>query len=204
MFRIVNFTLVIRTVAVVTTLLSILLYGFIISKFPDLARSIRVFTLAPLIALVLTFTLTSKAPARLIWRLARAFNKSLYPDLNGVWEGEIITSKNQKLPARATIRQALLHTEIDMHTSTAKSVTLEATPVMESGQYKLYYTYRAKPQNPRYGAYTGTTIFDIRQTEVDGELVYELTGYFYTERKTLGTTRLRQTGSDPMKDISFY
>jgi hypothetical protein len=204
MFRIVNFTLVIRTVAVVTTLLSILLYGIITNKFPDLARSVRMFTLAPVIALVLTFTLTSKGPARLIWKVARFFNGSLYPDLNGVWEGEIVTSKGHTLQARATIRQALLHTEIDMHTSTAKSVTLEATPVMEGGQYKLYYTYRAKPQSPRYGAYTGTTIFDIRQIELNGKYVYELSGYFYTERKTLGTTRLRHKSSDPMNDVSFY
>lgn len=204
MFRVINFTVLIRSVAVITTVLSMLVYGIIVQKFPDLARSFRMFTLAPLIALVLTFLITSKLPGRLIWASVRLLNRSLYPDLNGTWEGEITTETGSIFPARAVIRQALLHTEIDLYTATAKSVTLEATPVMEGGQYKLYYTYRAKPQTPGWGAYSGTTIFDIRQITETRKPTLELSGYYYTDRKTLGRTRLRHVSGDLSKDMSFY
>lgn len=204
MFRVINFTLLIRTVAVTTTVLSILIYNFVVTRYPDMAHSFRLFTLAPAIALVLTFLITSKMPARLIWAIARYFNGSLYPDLNGVWEGEIITEKNETMAARAIIRQALLHTEIDMHTQSAKSVTLEATPVMEGGQFKLYYSYRAKPKTVGYGAYTGTTIFDIRMVNIDENTALELSGYYYTDRLTRGSTRLRQISPSVDRDVTFY
>lgn len=204
MFRIINFTLLIRIIAVVTTFVSILTYNFVVTRYPDMASSIRLFTLAPFIALVLTFLITSKWPARLMWSVARYFNGSLYPDLNGVWEGEIITENNETLAARAIVRQALLHTEIDMHTETAKSVTLEATPVMEGGQFKLYYSYRAKPRKVGHGAYTGTTIFDIRMVSLAKETALELSGYYYTDRMTRGSTRLRQMSSKLDRDVTFY
>ena len=204
MFRVINFTLLIRAVAVATTVLSILTYNFVVTRYPDLARSVRLFTVAPVIALVLTFLITSKLPARLLWSIARYFNGALYPDLNGVWEGEIITEDNQTLVARAIIRQALLHTEIDMHTASAKSITLEATPVMESGQFKLYYSYRAKPKTVGYGAYTGTTIFDIREVTLAKTTALELSGYYYTDRLTRGSTRLRQISSIVDRDVTFY
>jgi len=204
MFRVINFTLLIRGVAIITTFLSILIYNFVVTRYPDLASSIRLFTLAPIIALVLTFLIVSKWPARLMWSVARYFNGSLYPDLNGVWEGEIVTENNETFAARAIIRQALLHTEIDMHTETAKSVTLEATPVMEGGQFKLYYSYRAKPKKVGYGDYTGTTIFDIRMVNIAKATALELSGYYYTDRLTRGSTRLRQISSSVDRDVTFY
>lgn len=204
MFRIINFTLLIRSVAIVTTLLSILLLQGIQTYGPLTLQNVRLLTLAPWIALILTLLITSKFTSRIIWSCAKIVNKSLYPDLNGTWEGEIVTESGEKISARAVIRQALLHTEIDMHTETAKSVTLEATPVMEGGQYKLYYSYRAKPKKPGLGAYTGSTIFDVRLQGEAKTSKLELSGYYYTERKTLGTTRLLQVGRDANKDVSFY
>ncbi|MGO6982564.1 hypothetical protein [Rhizobium leguminosarum] len=204
MFRVIDFVVLIRLVAVGTTVLTLLLYTLIERYFPQILTIVRPFTLAPTIALVFTFLLTSKWISRRIWKIARFFNGSLYPDLNGVWEGEIIFEDDKgTLEARAVIRQFLLNTEIDMHTATAKSSTLEATPVISSGQFKLYYTYSTRPKKTDYGTYTGSTIFDIRLVG-DETKTLELSGYYYTDRATRGRTRLRQISSDNNTDVSFY
>ena len=205
MFRVINFVVLIRVVAIATTILTLLVYGVIQRYFPEVVSTVRSYTLAPTITLALTFLLTSKWISRRLWWIARLFNGSLYPDLNGVWEGEIeFDDGKRRLNARAVIRQFLLNTEIDMHTEAAKSSTLEATPVISSGQFKLYYSYSAKPKEPGFGTYTGSTIFDIRliKEEQSGQL--ELSGYYYTDRGTRGRTRLRQTSADPNVDVSYY
>ena len=193
-----------RVVAIVTTIASILLLELIEALAPEWVKSIRLVSVAPLIALAMTLLVTSRVTSRALWHVARLLNDGLYPDLNGTWEGEIQTATGETIPARAVIRQALLSTQIDMHTATAKSVTLEATPVTEGGQFKLYYSYRAKPKKVGFGAYTGTTIFDIRLATEEGDGIVELSGYYYTDRKTLGTTHLRRINGNTNRDVSFY
>ncbi len=207
MFRVIDFVALIRLVAIGTTLLTLFFYAIIEHQFPQFLTRVHPFTLAPSIALVLMFLLTSKWISRQIWKIARYVNGSLYPDLNGVWEGEISFENNGNdvtLPARAVIRQFLLKTEIDMYTSTAKSSTLEATPAVNSGQFKLYYIYGAKPKRAGYGTYTGSTIFDIRMVKDGAEEKYELSGYYYTDRGTMGRTRLRHVNNQKDIDVSFY
>lgn len=204
MFQIINFTTLIRLVAVTATILTLLIYAAIERWLPQIAPSIRVFSIGPWVALILTFVITSRLTSRAIWAAAKLFKGSLYPDLNGVWEGEIYPTKGPSIKAAAVIRQALLNTEIDLHTPTTKSLTLEATPAMSAGQYKLYYTYQAKPQNVGWSAYAGSTIFDVRSVDVKGKMTLELSGFYYTERKTVGRIRLQQIGIDPNKDVSFY
>lgn len=204
MFRVIDFVLLMRWVAVGTTVLTLVIYTLVERFLPQVLMTARPFTLASVIAVLLTFLLTSKWISRRVWKIARLFNGSLYPDLNGVWEGEIELADNKgTLQARAVIRQFLLNTEIDMHTETAKSSTLEATPVIQSGQFKLYYTYSAKSKVPGYGSYTGSTIFDIRLVSGMEDGV-ELSGYYYTDRGTRGRTRLRQISPDTKTDVSFY
>lgn len=204
MFRIINFTSLIRLIAATTTVLTILIYAAIEKWLPGIAPSVRVFSIGPWVALILTFLATSRMSSRLIWACAKYFNGSLYPDLNGAWEGEIQPENGELIKASAVIRQALLSTEIDLHTHSAKSLTLEATPVMSAGQYKLYYTYQAKPKKVGWAAYAGSTIFDVRSVEVEGNPVLELSGFYYTERKTEGRVRLRWVSKDSSRDVSFY
>lgn len=202
MFRVINFTTLIRYISIATTLFSIAAAEAIATCFDIEIPWLRVVSIAPWVAISIIFIITAKWSSRLIWRLAKRFNDSLYPDLNGIWEGEIFTEGGQTLTARALIRQTLLQTEIDMHTETAKSLTLETTPAIEAGQFKLYYTYRANPKEPSYGAYTGSTIFDLRVISKEKRL--ELSGYYYTDRKTCGRTCLRQVKDKPDTDVSFY
>lgn len=204
MFRIINFTTLIRSVAVATTILTLLIYAAVERWLPQIAPSIRVFSIGPWVALILTFTITSRFTSRTIWAGAKFFSGSLYPDLNGVWVGEIQPKAGSPIEAAAVIRQALLNTEIDLHTPTTKSLTLEATPAISAGQYKLYYTYHAKPKQIGWSAYAGSTIFDVRTVDANGKATLELSGFYYTERETQGRIRLRQVGTDSNKDVSYY
>jgi hypothetical protein len=91
-----------------------------------------------------------------------------------------------------------------MHGETVKSITLAASTIIEAGQYKLYYVYRAEPKEPTWAPYSGTTKFDLRISSIGAGLSLALSGQYYTDRDTVGTIELRQTGSDPLSDVSFY
>lgn len=102
------------------------------------------------------------------------------------------------------IKQTFLETQINIHTETSKSLTLETTPTIVGGEPKLYYIYRSLPKDPNWSSYTGSTIFDIRKVDSNGACELELSGCYYTDRKTTGRIRFRQVGSCVEKDISFY
>lgn len=202
MFRIVNFTSLIKFIVGLTVFFSIAIYALILYLSP--ATSLfKLFAISSAVALFLIFLIGSNFTARRIWSAMRYFDGSLFPDINGTWEGEI-TFEGGQLTARAVIRQTLSHTQIDLHTPTSKSITIESTPVSESGQPRLYYVHRVTPQNPDWYIYIGSTIFDVRYVLVNGEKVLELSGHYYTNRKTNGRIRLRQIGNDCSQDVSYY
>jgi hypothetical protein len=146
------------------------------------------------------FILLSPFISRKIWCIARAFKKNLYPDLNGVWVGQVTTEEQKTFEVRAIIRQALLATEIDLYGETVKSVTLETTPARELNKNKLYYVYRSTPKNPSWGDYVGSTIFDVVE---DGSTIV-LSGKYYTDRKSVGRISLKRVSNNINSDVSYY
>ncbi|WP_349032785.1 hypothetical protein [Acinetobacter sp. 3657] len=204
MFRIIDFKSLLRYIAIITTILSIGAYELVQSYWLNDLKIVKILSIAPWIALLLTIALTTSITARALWSVLKKINPSLYPDLNGTWEGEITTETNQVIPVRVLIKQTLLTTQINIHTQTSKSLTLETTPTIESGEPKLYYIYRSLPKDPNWSSYTGSTIFDIRKVGHDDNCTLELSGYYYTDRKTTGRIRFRQIGSCVEKDVSFY
>lgn len=204
MFRIIDFKSLLRYVAVITTIISIGAYELVQSYWLNDFKIVKILSIAPWIALTLIVILTTSITARPLWKLLKIVKPSLYPDLNGTWEGEITTEKNLKIPVRVLIKQTLLETQIIIHTETSKSLTLETTPTIEGGEPKLYYIYRSLPKDPNWSSYTGSTIFDIRKIDSNGTCELELSGYYYTDRKTTGRIRFRQVGSCVEKDISYY
>ena len=147
MFRIINFKSLLRYVAIITTILSIGAYELVQSYWLNDLKIVKILSIAPWIALLLTIALTTSITARGLWRFLKKVNPSLYPDLNGTWEGEITTEQDQVIPVRVLIKQTLLETQINIHTKTSKSLTLETTPTIEGGEPKLYYIYRSLPKN---------------------------------------------------------
>ncbi|WP_082507999.1 hypothetical protein [Methylobacterium sp. Leaf113] len=204
MFRIINFAHLIRYAAIATTIISILTYEVLKSYFDINLALIRVLSIAPWVALIVILTITTNKTARWIWMVVSRLGFSKYPDLNGSWEGEINTETGIKIPARALIRQTLLETQIDLHTETAKSLTLETTPIIESGQNKLYYKYRSIPKELLWSSYIGSTTFDVRRVNDQSESYLELSGSYFTDRKSIGRVRLRQLTPENSGDVSYY
>lgn len=202
MFRIINFSGLIKFIVGLTVFFSIAVYALVL-HFSPTTSIFKLFAISSAVAALLILLIASNFTARRIWSVMRFFDGSLFPDINGAWEGEI-TFKGGQLTARAVIRQTLIHTQIDLHTPSSKSITLESTPVSESGQPRLYYVHRVTPQNPDWHIYTGSTLFDVRCVQENGRKVLELSGYYYTDRQTNGRIRLRQIGDDCSQDVSYY
>lgn len=204
MFRIINFISILRYLAIGTAVISIIAFQLLQSFSSRTLPLTTVGGIASWIALFFIFSLTTGWIVRPLWSSARFFNGALFPDLNGTWEGEITTADNKIIHARAVIRQTLLLVQIDIHTETSKSLTLETTPATESGQHKIYYLYRSIPKRPDWAEYKGSTIFDIRSVTEGTEQKLELSGTYFTSRQTVGRTRLRQVSPDTTRDVSFY
>lgn len=204
MFRIVKFDQLLRYVILITVGISILFYLIVESFGVPNYSPIKVISISSTVSTVLIFILLTPYFSRKIWAVMGYFNKSLFPDLNGTWEGKIIMEEGGELEIRSVIRQSLLVTHIDMHGETFKSITLETTPTVEQGQNKLYYIYRCTPKDPSRPPYNGSTTFDIRIINDDKERRHELSGRYYTDRKTIGRIWLRQLCNDANKDVSFY
>lgn len=204
MFRVINFTYLLRYVATATTALSIVAYiaaeYFMQSELPI----VRLLSVAPWVVMCVVLLLTTNATSRAIWKFLKKINPALYPDLNGEWEGGLTMEGGEKVPARAIIRQNLIEAQIDLHTKTSKSVTLETTPVIEAGQFKLYYMYRVSPSNLKWPTYTGATILDVRNASKRSGSAPELSGFYFTDRKTCGRLNLRQISTETDGDVSFY
>lgn len=202
MFRIINFSNLIKIVVGLTVFISISIYALVISYSPETSL-FKLFGISSAVAALLIFLIGARFTSRKIWSILRFIDETLFPDINGAWEGEI-SFDGKELEARAVIRQTLSHTQIDLHTPTSKSITLESTPVNESGQPRLYYVHRVTPRNPNWHIYTGSTLFDVRHIIVDEKKVLELSGIYYTDRKTNGRIRLRRISENSAQDVSYF
>ena len=199
MFRIIRIDKLIRYTASITLALSVGAFMLFEYWFGSLSL-LRLITISSIVSATIVYVLVSRFFSRFIWRILKFFNKSLYPDLNGSWDGKITTEDGIIIPVRCVIRQRLLDTEIDVHGETVKSITLESTPIIVSGQKKLYYTYQASPKNVSFGSYFGSTLFDVR--EVNNSV--QLSGTYYTDRKTTGRIDLKKNGNKSSVDVSYY
>lgn len=204
MFRIIKIDILLRLVVLATVILSVLIFA-LLQKFllPDITL-FRLVTIASIVSSALIISLLSASPSRKLWGILARFNQSVYPDLNGSWEGSITLDNGTELQTRAVIRQNLQGIYIDMHGETVKSITVETTPAVEQGQKKLYYIYRATPKDPSWESYIGTTLFDLRVVGTGKGKTQMLSGSYYTNRKTWGRVELTQTSRDPNIDVSFY
>lgn len=204
LFRIVKFDLLLKYIALATVVISMGIYALVQTYWlPDISL-FKVITISSIVSTILILLLLTSFISRKIWAVLAWFDKSMFPDLNGTWEGEITLEDGKKISAKAVIRQSLLATQIDMHGETTKSITLETTPTIEQGQKKLYYVYRSTPKTPGWPSYNGSTLFDIRTIDSGKGKMYELSGHYYTDRKTIGRVRLTQISKDSNNDVSFY
>ena len=110
MFKIVRFDLLLKYTALITVMLSISIYVLVQTVwFPSLDL-FKVITISSIVSTLIIIALLSPYLSRKIWSFWSLFDKSLFPDLNGTWEGEITLEGENALNVRAVIRQSLLAT----------------------------------------------------------------------------------------------
>ncbi|CAH7449858.1 S_2TMBeta domain-containing protein [Vibrio chagasii] len=200
MFRVVRFDLLLKFVVLLSIFIAVGIYVLAQKATGSTISIFKLTTIATVASTVIMFLVLSPTVSRFIWSIIRLVKRGLYPDLNGVWVGQVITENEQVFEVRAVIKQALLVTEIDMHGETVKSVTLETTPTRELNQNKLYYVYRSTPKNPSWGDYIGSTIFDVIE---DGASL-TLSGKYYTDRKSVGRISIKRVSKSINADVSYY
>ncbi|MGY3591462.1 hypothetical protein ACVIGB_008959 [Bradyrhizobium sp. USDA 4341] len=204
MLQLIKFDLLVKALVITTIVISTLIYYLIQYFFLPDYPFYKVVPIASVVTALLVVIILSPICYRRGWRLLRLLGNSRFQDLNGAWAGTINPSTGGALAVRAVIRQSLLGTEIDLHGESVKSITLTASVILEAGQYKLYYVFRAEPRNPAWAPYNGTTKFNLRNIASDAQGLLALSGHYYTDRETMGTIQLSQTNYDPTTDVSFY
>lgn len=199
MFRVLNFGFILKVVVFISILFTILCYSLVRELLFKDWDVMKLLSLASFSSMFVLYILLIPACARKLWGVILKI-KNIYPDLNGVWVGYVITEDGVELNVRAVIRQGLLLTELDMHGETVKSITLESTPIIEQGQKKLYYVYRSTPKDPTRPSYDGSTLLDV----IENEKNLKLSGRYYTDRGTVGRIQLKKISKNPKSDVSYY
>lgn len=139
---------------------------------------------------------------RWIWRKLPFLSGTFFPDLNGTWEGHLVSTwidpDTKKplppIPTKITIRQTLFDISIKQKTNESTShshrVIAEADP--DADRYRLWYDYDNQPQAAfhfRSNQHQGVAWLEISLTETPDELA----GQYYTNRKTSGDINVKRT-----------
>ena len=88
------------------------------------------------------------------------------PDINGVWNAEIInTNDNKKQKSQLTIKQTWFTTQVITKTKRGNSTTISSEIIQVNDSWKLYFTWTASFDGTLFN---GTTIVDIIDNKLDG------------------------------------
>ena len=107
------------------------------------------------------------------------------PNLNGIWDGDISSSKKtqQKINTRVTIYQTYSNIRIRLETQYARSISLmTAFEIVDPACFNLSYEYLSEYRSPtgEIKRHYGVTRIDIK---VDANKVAkQQRGYYYTEK----------------------
>jgi hypothetical protein len=139
---------------------------------------------------------------RWVWQKFPALNRVFFPDLNGVWEGVLVSTwvdpktgqTPAPIPAEVLIRQSVLSISIKQKTGESVSWSTRVIPEAEpeADRYRFWYSYSNKPKaavSHRSCSHDGVAWLEIALTEDPDELQ----GQYYTSRRTSGDIVLRRT-----------
>lgn len=138
---------------------------------------------------------------RWIWRKLPFLNTAFFPDLNGVWVGEVHSNwvdpktgqKVTPIPTQFTIRQTLFDISIKQKTGESKSYShrVIAEADTNADRYRLWYDYDNQPEAAFHFKSTqhqGFAWLEINLADEPSVLV----GQYYTNRSTSGDMKLRR------------
>jgi hypothetical protein len=131
---------------------------------------------------------------RWVWRAFPILDRAVFPDLNGVWKGEIDTTWDAgkkgggtKRKVTMTINQGLFATSVMLQSGESISYStrclLERHP--EAGRFRLWYSYDNAPRTrlqDRSRPHEGVAWLEFKA----GADPPRLTGGYYTHRQTAG------------------
>jgi len=162
---------------------------------------------ASLVVFILGAVLTPLANLlwRFFWRRFPAVERATFPDLNGTWEGQMVTTWKDletgaappPIPTTVWIKQSLLSTTVRLQTGESHSHStrchLEAD--CGAGVYRVWYSYDNRPKaevSHRSARHEG-----VAWLELDiGEDRNRLVGQYFTDRRTTGDMDLRRVASN--------
>lgn len=130
-----------------------------------------------------------------LWRRFPALQRGAFPDLNGTWEGTLVSTwvdpetgkTKQPIPTTITIRQSLLSMVVSLKTgeSTSHSTRALLERFSETSRFRVWYSYNNDPQaqyQHRSSPHEGVAFLEL-DTSSD---MNRLTGRYYTARRTTG------------------
>ena len=137
---------------------------------------------------------------RHIWRYFPAIERATFPDLNGSWEGNLVTTwtdPSTKPPppikTKTVIKQTLFSTAVTLQTDESQSCStrcyLEAD--RGAGIYRLWYSYDNRPKAEvryRSARHEGVAWLEL---DIESDRI-RLVGQYFTERRTTGDMDLRR------------
>jgi hypothetical protein len=137
---------------------------------------------------------------RHLWRKFPVVARKTFPDLNGTWEGTLVstwidpeTKKPPPIPVTIWIRQTLFSVSIKLRTgdSTSRSTrcVLEAEP--DAGRFRVWYSYDNRPRAEvahRSWRHEGVAWLEM---DIDAD-PSRLAGQYYTDRRTTGDVNVRR------------
>ena len=145
---------------------------------------------------------------RPVWRCFPVIERFTFPDLNGMWKGQLITARVDpnteisppSIPATAQITQSLFSATVRIRTSESRSYSTRChfEADRSAGVYRVWYSYDNRPKSEV--SYRSVRHEGIAWLEVDiGEDRDQLVGQYFTERRTAGDMNLRRvTSSSPL------
>jgi len=138
---------------------------------------------------------------RWVWKKFPVLNRVVFPDLNGVWEGTLISTwinpetnlPLPPIPATVTIVQTLFDTSIAMKTGESHSHStrclLEADHT--AGIFRIWYGYDNRPLSEvdyRSARHEGVAWLEVENSMDTNDT--RLSGQYFTQRSTRGDIRL--------------
>lgn len=143
-----------------------------------------------------------------VWRRFPALQARTFPDLNGTWEGELVSTwedpatKKRKppIPTSMTIRMGLFSVSVSLKTgeSTSHSTRVLLEPFHDTRRFRVWYSYNNDPQaqfRHRSSPHEGVAFLELDYDADSNRLV----GFYYTARRTTGDIDVRRAATPKRK-----
>jgi SMODS-associating 2TM, beta-strand rich effector domain len=138
---------------------------------------------------------------RFVWRKFSALNRMVFPDLNGTWEGTLVSSwidpatnqPKRPIPAKFWITQNLFDMTVRMRTGESTSYSTRYFAEANHGLqvFRLWYSYDNQPKAQfawRSARHEGVAWLEL-DLATDAST---LRGQYFTQRKTLGDIEIKR------------